>query len=212
VTNREEVVVLGSGGHAVVCIESLVASGFDVVGVVDRSPQPRPLQVPLLGGDEDLPAIRADGVASAFVAVGDNRLRGRLMDLARRNGYRLVNAVAPGTHISPTVVLGENVAVMAGAVVNAYATLAEGSIVNTGAVIDHDGHVGALAHIGPGCALAGKVTVGEGAFLGVGSSVIPGCRVGRWSQLGAGSVVIRDIGDSMLAMGVPAREVRRLHD
>jgi UDP-perosamine 4-acetyltransferase len=209
---RDKVVVLGSGGHAVVCIESLAASGFDVVGVVDRRPDARPLGVPLLGSDEDLSAIHVDGIESAFVAVGDNRLRGRLMALAKLSGFRLVNAVAPDAHVSPTALLGENIAVMAGAVVNAYTRLGDGVIVNTGAVIDHDGHVEELAHIGPGCALAGKVTVDKGAFLGVGSSVIPGCRVGRWSQLGAGSVVIGDIADGVLAMGVPAREVRRLHD
>jgi UDP-perosamine 4-acetyltransferase len=206
------VVVLGSGGHAVVCIDSLLGAGFEVVGTVDRRPESRQLQVPHLGGDADLPAIRANGVESAFVAVGDNRLRGRLMGLARANHFRLVNAVSPIAWISPSALLGENVAIMAGAVVNAFTTLRDGAILNTGAGIDHDGDVGSVAHIGPGCAVAGRVTIGEGAFLGVGSSVIPGCRVGRWSQLGAGSVVIGDISDGMLAMGVPAREVRKLDD
>jgi UDP-perosamine 4-acetyltransferase len=212
VTGTEKVVVLGSGGHAVVCIDSLIASGYDVIGTVDRDPEARPLQAPALGSDDDLIDIRADGVLAAFVAVGDNRLRSRLMDLARDRGFRLVNAVSPAAHLAPSVVLGENVAIMAGVVINAYATLEDGVIVNTGAGIDHDGLVRRVAHIGPGCALAGKVTVDEGAFLGVGSSVIPGCRVGRWSQLGAGSVVVGDISDGVLAMGVPAQEVRRLHD
>jgi UDP-perosamine 4-acetyltransferase len=207
-----KVVVLGSGGHAVVCIDSLLWSGHDVVGTVDRLHEDRPVQVPALGGDGDLGKIFASGVGAAFVAVGDNLLRGRLMDRARNTGFRLVNAVSPAAHVASTVMLGENVAIMAGAVVNAYTSVGNGAIVNTGAGIDHDCVIGEFAHIGPGCALAGRVTLDEGAFLGVGSSVIPGCRIGRWSQLGAGSVVVGDIADGVLAMGVPAREVRRLHD
>lgn len=208
-TGTPDVVVLGSGGHAAVCIDILIERGHRVVGAVGTRSDDRPLQVPLLGGDELLPRLRDEGVA-AFVAIGDNRVRGRLMALAQGHGFPLVSAVSPAAHISPSTVIGDNVAVMAGAVVNAYSRLADGVIVNTGATVDHDADLARLVHVGPGSHLAGKVTVTEGAFLGAGTTVIPGCHIGRWSQLGAGSVVVSDIADEVLALGVPAREVRAL--
>lgn len=204
--------MLGAGGHAVVCIDSLLGAGYDVVGAIGDARPDRPIQVPVLGADDQLPRLLARGVTSAFVAIGDNRVRERLMADARREGLTLVNAISPGARVAATADLGENVAIMAGAVVNAYTRIGDGVIINTGAGVDHDGDLGPMAHVGPGCQLAGKVTVAGGAFLGVGSSVIPGCRIGCWSQLAAGSVVITDIGDGMLAMGVPAREVRSLHE
>jgi UDP-perosamine 4-acetyltransferase len=215
VSRPTEVVVLGSGGHAVVCIDILSALGYSVVGALGapgESDSNRVLQVPLLGGDDELPGLLDRGVGAAFVAIGDNRARGRLMTVVREVGLELVSAVSPAADLSPSVVVGANVAVMAGAVVNAYSTAADGVIVNTAAGVDHDVHLAALVHVGPGCHLAGRVAVAEGAFLGIGSTVIPGCRIGSWSQLGAGSVVVGDIADGVLALGVPAREVKRLHE
>lgn len=205
-----EVVVLGSGGHAVVCIDILTDMGYVVVGALGTADEDRPLQVPLLGGDDELPRLRGEGVGAAFVALGDNRARGRLISLVHDSGMELVCAISPAAHLSPSVAMGVNVAVMAGAVVNAYSALGDGVIVNTGADVDHDAELSALVHVAPGCHLAGKVTVGEGAFLGIGSTVIPECSIGSWSQLGAGSVVVGDIPDRVLALGVPAREVRKL--
>lgn len=209
-TGTTEVVVLGSGGHAVVCIDILSDMGYVVVGVLGTADDDRPLQVPFLGDDDELPRLRDQGVRAAFVALGDNRARGRLMSLVRDSGMELVCAISPAAHLSPSVDLGVNVAVMAGAVVNAYGALGDGVIVNTGADVDHDADLAALVHVAPGCHLAGRVTIGEGAFLGIGCTVIPECRIGRWSQLGAGSVVVGDIPERVLALGVPAREVRKL--
>lgn len=65
-------------------------------------------------------------------------------------------------------------------------------------------------HISPGAHLAGNVTVGEGTHIGVGVSVIPGCKIGEWSVIGAGAVVVEDIPPRVVAVGVPARPVRKL--
>ncbi len=200
-----QVVVLGAGGHAAVCLDSLLGSGARVVGTVaPRSPE-RGLQAPHLGDESSLPGLLASGVRHAFVAIGDNRARAAVMAEARAAGFELVNAVSPHAHVSSTAVLGVNVAVMAGAVVNAYARLDDGAVLNTGASVDHDVVLGRVAHVAPGCHLAGAVQVGEGAFLGVGTSVVPGIRLGAWSRTGAGAVVVRDLDPDALAVGVPAR-------
>lgn len=209
-TDSAGVVIVGSGGHASVCIDVLLRSGADVVGAVAPTRKDRPLQVPVIGTDAELPQLLADGVHRAFVAIGDNRTRQRVMAYVRSLGFMLVNAISPDARLSPSVSLGVGVAVMPGAVVNAYSALADGVILNTGATVDHDCLLEPFVHIGPGCHLAGRVHAAEGVFVGVGSSVVPGRRLGRWSQLGAGSIVVRDIGDGMLALGVPAREVRKL--
>ena len=45
--------------------------------------------------------------------------------------------------------------------------------------------------------------------LGIGSVACPGVRIGRWARLGAGAVAIRDLADGVVAVGVPAAEIRR---
>jgi acetyltransferase-like isoleucine patch superfamily enzyme len=53
------------------------------------------------------------------------------------------------------------------------------------------------------------VTIGAGSWLGHGSIVLPGATVGRHCVIGAGSVVTGEIPDYSVAVGNPARIIRR---
>jgi UDP-perosamine 4-acetyltransferase len=197
------VVVLGTGGHARVCVDVLQAAGHLVAGCVGGTPT-GPLQVRHLGGDEVLGDLVTQ-TTEAFVAIGDNRTRQRLATTLTQLGFRLVTAVHPKATVSSAATVGSNVVIVAGAVVNAYACIEDGAILNTACSVDHDCRIGAFAHVAPGVHLAGTVDVGEGAFLGVGTSVIPGRRIGAWATVGAGSVVVRDVEAEQTVYGVPAR-------
>lgn len=203
---NNDIVIIGAGGHAKVCIELLRAMGESVAYCIAGPDSGADcLGVPVLTGDEHLARLRALGYRRAFVAIGANRLRLRLGDAARALGFELVNAVSPRAAVSPSARLGAGVAVMAGAVLNAEALVGDLAIVNTGATVDHECVLGTAVHIAPQCALAGNVTVGDGAFLGVGCKVIPDIAIGADATLGAGTVVISNIEAGRTAVGVPAR-------
>lgn len=53
------------------------------------------------------------------------------------------------------------------------------------------------------------VEIGDGAWLGENVVVCPGVRIGRGSVVGANAVVTSDVPDFCLAVGAPARVVRR---
>jgi UDP-perosamine 4-acetyltransferase len=205
----EAVVVIGSGGHAKVVIELLRAEGkYKILGCTGLAETGFVLgDIPILGTDTVLPAVLAKGVKNAFVAIGDNRLRLRLLAQVSEMGFELINAVSPNAVVSPSATLGRGIAIMAGAVINAAAQIGDGAIINTNAGVDHDCRIGNGAHIGPGSALAGNVKVERESFLGIGTCVLPGVRIGNRVIIAAGSVVIRDIPDDVTAMGVPARIV-----
>lgn len=200
-------VVLGSGGHARVCLDILLADpAWEIVGCVGpAAPDAAGIPVSYVGGDSELPRLRSGGVSHAFVAIGDNVVRGRKIAEVREHGLNLASAVSSYSVISTGAQLGTGVAVMPGAVINFGTRVGDGAIVNTGATIDHDCTIGVVAHIAPGVALAGGVHVGEGAFMGVGSCAIPGVSVGEWSVVGAGAVVVRDVPPRVTVAGVPAR-------
>jgi UDP-perosamine 4-acetyltransferase len=207
---KKEIIVVGAGGHAKVCIELLQAMGNQVaycVGGADS--QDQCVGVPVLKGDENLLRLRDAGYSNLFVAIGSNRLRERLASLAIEQGYELVNAISPHSIISPTVQLGSGIAIMAGAIINAEAVIADLAIINTGATIDHDCRIGKAAHIGPQCGLAGNVAVGGQSFLGIGCKVIPEVSIGENVIIGAGGVVISDVNSGVTAVGVPARVVNQ---
>lgn len=207
---RSPIVVVGAGGHAKVCIETLRAAGESVGWCIGGGGGPATCAgVAVLAGDHHLKRLRGEGFDRCFVAIGDNATRHRLAASAVEAGFGLVNAIHPGSAISPSVRLGTGIAVMAGAVINAETVVSDLAIVNTLAAIDHDCQVGHAAHVAPRTAAAGGVRIGAYSFLGIGSSIVPGIAIGERAMIGAGAVVIADVPDGATMVGVPARPLRR---
>jgi sugar O-acyltransferase (sialic acid O-acetyltransferase NeuD family) len=201
--------VVGAGGHAKVVVDSLLASGQEVLGFYDDNPDLRGTEpipgVKVLGGTKDLTVGLGKGNSVVILAVGENRIRCRL---SRRLSVTYGVACAPSAVLGRGVRIGKGCMILPSATVNIYTVIGEHVILNTSCSVDHDCAVGDFVHIAPGAHLGGGVVVGEGSFLGLGSSVIPGIRIGRWSVIGAGAVVTNDIPDNCTAVGVPAKIIK----
>ena len=79
-----------------------------------------------------------------------------------------------------------------------------------------DASIGENVNIGAGtitCNFDGerkqRTEIGDGAFIGSDTMLVAPVRVGRGSRTGAGSVVTRDVPDGSVAVGVPARVIRK---
>ena len=206
-SSRRRVLVVGAGGHARVCIEALLDhNGTDVIGCVSRDGTGLPdLGVPMLGTDADLDALMSTTLAThVFVAVGDNAARLAVIERCVAAGHSLTSAVSRFAMVSRTAQLGEGVALLPGAVVNAATRVERGAIINTNASVDHDGVVGSCAHVAPGVAIAGDVIIGALTLVGVGARVLPGLIVGEGAIVGGGAVVTRNVQSGATVVGVPA--------
>jgi UDP-2-acetamido-3-amino-2,3-dideoxy-glucuronate N-acetyltransferase len=51
------------------------------------------------------------------------------------------------------------------------------------------------------------IRVRRGAAVGANATILPGVTIGRWAMVGAGSVVTRDVADSEVVVGNPARRI-----
>ena len=56
------------------------------------------------------------------------------------------------------------------------------------------------------------VVIGDGSWLGYGAVVLPGAHIGRHVAVGANSVVTGELPDFCVAVGAPARPIRRYVD
>lgn len=197
---------VGAGGHAKVLLDALqAAGGHEVVGLLATSGAGPVLGVPILGGDELLPQLRAEGVTGAFVGLGNLAARQRLFARLRELGFEVVQIRHPRATVAASVTAGAGLAVLAGAVINPEAVLGDNVIVNTGAVVEHDCRLGSHVHVAPGAVLCGGVHVGDATHVGAGAVVREGLRLGRGVVVGAGAVVVRDVADGQTVVGVPAR-------
>ena len=188
----ESIILIGGSGHAKVIMDCIRASGGEIAGILDDglTSGTTVLGVPVLGKTCDYEVYRDH----AFViAIGNNAVRARIA------------AAAP---VRWGTVIGEGTVVMPGAVINAGAVVGNHCIINSGAVVEHDNRLGDFVHISPKAALGGTVTVGEGTHVGIGACVRNNLTICCGCTVGAGAAVVKDITESGVYAGVPARKLK----
>ena len=205
----DRLVVFGSGGHAKVVVEAILARTPDrEIVILDDADDARDRSVfanKVVGGRGELDSLKGIPVVPA---IGDNQARAELLSWLRERGHPLETIVHPAATVSSSVQIGKGVFVSAGATVIAEALIGDGAIVNTAASVDHDCAIGEAAHIGPGAHLCGNVRIGARSLVGVGSCIRPGISICDDVILGAGSVVVEDIREPGTYAGTPARRLR----
>jgi UDP-perosamine 4-acetyltransferase len=204
------IIVVGCGGHAVVLIEALRASGADILAAADNDKAKLGTSIAgirIFGGDEAVlrehPAATVrlvNGVGS----TGNPEVRRALFERFKRAGYDFATIVHPSAVIASDAELAEGVQIMAGAVIQPRCRIGANSIINTRAGIDHDARIGEHVHVAPGATVCGDVTLGAACHVGAGATVIQGVRLAPGCIVGAGAVVLGSFEEPAILCGVPA--------
>jgi len=209
--SKNKIVLWGGGGHGHVLIDTLrILGGWEIVGIVDsvHAPGNEIMGVPVLGDADRLPALREQGVAHLFVAVGNGAACAKMMQQAEELGFSLPAIIHPSAEVFPSASIGPGSVVCSGATVGAQVRLGKGVIINTCAVVDHDCVIGDFAHISPAAVLCGVIRVGERTWVGAGSVLRDHLTIGDDVMIGMGSVVVSDVTAGQTVFGKPAREMR----
>lgn len=160
--------IIGAGGHARSVIDLFQQMNeYEIIGCLDpcykvQKTVSHMQNMPIIGDDSLLESLSQKGIEYAFVALGDNKKREKMMRMAKRYSLKLATAISPGAYISPNANIGEGSCIMAGAVLNVNCAIGKGVIINTNASIDHDCKIGNYVHIAPGTAISGYTTISNG--------------------------------------------------
>jgi len=203
------IAVVGSGGHAKVVADAVLAQGHELFGFFDEDASrwsETVLGYPILGS---IKGWQHHSIDALVVGIGDNLARKVVFNQLKIAGAKLTTLVHPRATLGKGVALGEGVVVLTNVVVNSDSQIEPNCILNTACTVDHDCVVGAHAHLAPGVNITGRVRLGEGTFVGTGAKIIPGIRVGDWAIVGAGAVVIRNVDGGAKVVGVPAKPIKR---
>jgi sugar O-acyltransferase (sialic acid O-acetyltransferase NeuD family) len=203
-------------GHAKVVLEILNAGNkYEVVGFVDDDSAKKGMEIKgikIIGGTDDLIKIKNDlAVEAGIVAIGNNPMRRKLSEKITKSGLELINAIHPTVYMDPDVKVGQGCYIGQGVIVVTGTIIYDCVNIHTGTTIDHDNVIESGANLGPGVHTAGRVKIHQDAFLGTGAIVIPDASVGRASVIGAGGVVINEIPANVLAVGVPAKVIKKIN-
>jgi sugar O-acyltransferase (sialic acid O-acetyltransferase NeuD family) len=123
--------------------------------------------------------------------------------------FPFVTAIHPSAQLGHNVRIGNGSVVMAGAVINSDAHVGEFCIVNTNASLDHDCSMGDFSCLLPGATVGGDTRIGRFSVVALGARVIHGITIGEHVVVGAGATVLSDLPDQCVAVGTPARIVRK---
>jgi sugar O-acyltransferase (sialic acid O-acetyltransferase NeuD family) len=152
--------------------------------------------------------------ACVVAAVGDARLRERLIGQALRHGlHQAPPLVHPGVELDSHVSLAFGVVICPGSIVTTNVEIGPHVQINVQCSVMHDCTIGAYATLSPGVQLSGTVAIEPYAFMGTGAVTVNGfpgrpLRIGEAAIVGAGAVVTRDVAPGTTVAGVPARVIR----
>lgn len=114
-----------------------------------------------------------------------------------------------GVYIAEGVRIGDNVKIQPNASLFVGVEIGDGVFIGPHVCFTNDKNPRA---INPDGSLRGRndwkvlrTKVGYGASLGANSTILPGIIIGKWALVGAGSVVTKDVPDSGLVLGNPAK-------
>ena len=197
----DEIILVGAGGHARVCIEVIEQGGqYKIAGLVEKYEimDEKNLEYPIIGIDEDLETLR-DEYSNALVTIGQIKTpepRINIYNKLKNLEYKLPVIISPLAYISKYAEICEGTAFLHGAIVNAGANIGINCIINNKALIEHDAIIGDHCHIATGAILNGETQVGDGTFIGSGVITKQSIKIGKNCVVGAGCVVKKNMPDN----------------
>lgn len=192
--------LIGGGGHCHACIDVIESDQkYRIAGIVlpARDDHADVMRYPVIGADEDLPALLAK-TPNAMVTVGQIKsaaIRMKLFELLKTHGAHLPIIQSPSSYCSKHAVIGEGTILMHGCLVNAGAQVGANCIINSQTLIEHDVEIADHCHISTGVKVNGGVRIGKETFVGSGSIIKEGVIIGAGVVIGAGQLVLKDVPD-----------------
>ena len=142
-----------------------------------------------------------------FISIGEDTLIGE--------GVSLSAGMVPGQQCltNPVVTIGDRCLIGRGSGIVGHFSISIGNDVWTGHHVyitdQNHGYEDVTRPISQQTQPELPVVIGDGSWLGFGSVVLPGVTIGKHCVIGANAVVTNDIPDYCVAVGVPAKVIRR---
>lgn len=150
--------------------------------------------------------------AKVTIAVGEPAYRVLMLEKVATLGLEPASIISPDSFVSAHAQIGVGTIIAPHCSIQATARIGRNVAVNTAAIIGHDVVVEDHCVLSSMVNLGGGVHVGTLGYIGMGTLVREKLRIGHSAIVGMGSVVHADVPEEVIALGNPARVVRRNED
>ncbi len=209
---KNPIILFGAGSLGVTALDIFQRNEVVIYGFLDDNKALHGQEfgdVSVLGDTDDEGFLKLIGQkCEAFIAIGDGRVRKRLVKtLNEIRKVQPVNAIHDTAILSKLAAIGHGNLIAARAVVNPFATIGQHCLILSGAIVDSQATIGDFVQVGPGSVINSSVTIQEGTFIGTGATIISGVTVGKNARIGAGSVVVENVEAGTTVFGNPAKKI-----
>lgn len=210
----KNLVIYGAGYPGVVKLVAAInrhRQTWNILGFLDDTPGREGesfMGIEILGGRDRLSSLVNGKTSFINNVASKTSARAKVTALLDAHDCELASLVHPGADQEFTVI-GRDVMIGNGAVIEANVRIFDHCIVRPNATISHDCVLEENVFVGPGATLCGHVKAGENAYVGAGSTVLQRLTLGAGSVVGAGAVVGKDVPPSTIMVGPRARPVKR---
>jgi len=201
-------VILVGGFHEV--IELCELCDKEIIGIIDNKLSNQYCGYEILGGDDTAPKLYEKYKKTSVVITPDAPgIRRKLSIYYSKIGFRFCNLISPKATISRYAKIGQGVTIQSGANISAMVEIGDFVKVNYCANIMHDTYIAKYSTIAPNAVVLGKVRIAEACYIGSNSTILPDIAIGEKTVVGAGAIVTKDVKDSVIVVGNPAREMKK---
>ena len=149
---KRSLLIVGAGGHGKVVAEVARDCGYEEIAFLDDN------------SDEAIGKISemkkfTSLYKEAFVAIGNNQVRGEILSRLENEGYEIPVLTHPTAYISRTAKIRKGTVVEPKAIVNTNADIGEGCIISVGAIVDHNTKLEECVHVNAGAIVKAGTTV-----------------------------------------------------
>ncbi len=207
----KELIIVGGGGFAKEIIWLARACGRVVKGILDDSLEAQGYKlsaVPIVGTVADW--INFEN-CEFIIAIGSPRVRAKVLSKMTNLGEPVfTKLIHPSVNMSEYVEIGDGTMICAGSILTVDIKLGNHCILNLNVTVGHESIFGDFVTVAPMAAISGNVLLDDCVEIGTGATLRQGLTVNKGSMLGMGGVLTKNIPESCVFAGNPAKKLKEL--
>jgi sugar O-acyltransferase (sialic acid O-acetyltransferase NeuD family) len=196
--------IYGAGGYGIETLDILLENKKNFKGcflVDDKN----------VNSINDTQVVSFDPELEGFVtiAIGEPATRMQILEKLKSSKLKVRSLISRHAFVSKFAKIGDGCIIAPMCSIQSTALINNNVAVNTAAILGHDVVIEESSVISSQVNLGGGVNIGRESYIGMGALIREGVKIGRNVIIGMGSVVHQDIPDGVIAMGNPARPLKK---
>lgn len=211
--DKPRIILIGGGGHCKACIDVIEQEDkYKISGIIDVPEKlgENIFGYKVIGNDNDIPKLAKQDCNFLITVghLGNTKLRIKLFNVVKSNGGVFPIIISSLSYVSKYSCIAAGTIIMHNVIVNAGAEIGENCIINNKALIEHDAKIGGNVHVSTGAIINGDCIVDDMCLIGSSSVLKHSINVMSNTIIGAGAIVTKNITESGIYVGSPAKKIR----